>query len=1371
MADESTNDGSSPGPPASRTRKIRPEIQIYRPGMMRKGTDVTASGPPPSDCKPPTEPSSHKRSPRISLDLGGARKFNENSRRRRSDDTESVHSYHGDSGSTTPDAASMCSDRRDSFGKVSGSRTFSRGGYSGNRQVYHAGRNDNTNSTFSPKKSSREYNNRQNSRTPLTQGNRDCSSTERTSGSRYSYNSTQSLYDPQQPGSYLSNQPHFNRRRGKQEQGRAPSPMRFRRTAQLQQYERASMRAEAGQRRNVGNRRRNDSINSTQSEYLPQYSDHLRVDTHLETQSVSGDAPSSSSMSYMQLCQSFESIGSFDWSQEVESEYNAKHSDDQEENNERTRERFENRVPLTDSSINKFSHGDYSSSKPRRGILRVPISVRHGHERDRHDSDRSSSLRGSIVEENYEVDDISSGDATPTEESGDEKHWNRQKELPLTNARDAQCKPGYSGNLYQEQDKPSRLAGRLTVIRPKTAPQTTETSSLSPQVAPVTRRTETIRTYKPPAMRASEKYDAIKANADVRNSVADEKMRAVSTSQHNAQPRQMTDYPVYHEIASNEGPKMQKINDSISSLLSQVQKRDVRAAEKVVQLSDELAEIYYGVLTRDIFFTFSMNLEQHLWKQAFYKPIEVFKSVVNSPKESSKTFRNLLLILLNKGITFYGCLIDLYEKELGVDMEKAIIVPSILHENDFWSVSSSLGSSQNDSTKLKVAIKSCSRHLISLGDLKRYKTLVEGSEDYRDAKMTYLRSALFWPSSGHCYNQLAVVAYFSMLYRSRRRARNTPLEILSNRRQGQALDEIFFCVRALSADHPFEAARDRLYARLAAMKRKVDKYEPLLDAECGEVREDAELAASADRPYEIWLDMEGPNIETENDDAHIFRSFLEQQPSKLHRRTISYVISTVGLLITKIGMESFPSVSERAIGQLTALVEQDCSPVTANQLIQIASLFIYAVHCNGIVGDADVCSLQQQHAVRALVSVFGAYLRPIVIRLEEIGSWIQGTSTVPSVVSRVLPALCVLCEWFSCPLASAIYRTMPSVEALPLSIVDIDTWDFLAKIGNELMKWQDNEMLAKIENGEGSNKSFILPELAYMSSFSEVFPPFPRILHCTVPLTDSMEHLIPLHVRLAQLLLAVEYLDGSELSCFFFCEKTGKFTRSEHIDGEHKEGTSTSSDSHYENSQSSSSPPTREELLERELRKHEQLLVVKPLYVVIDTNAFIDQLEKIQKIQQCERFRILIPTTVMEELMELQHGEINSTHAEAATAGARQAMSWLREQTRQKSPRMFTLTMRGRRVPIAVVREESADDREMVNDDRILRSCVNFTELEPAQEANFADFKQSTQTRNTPIIYRNVILLTDDRVLNMKAMSQHIPCRTLIRFMKWAKIS
>ncbi|KAK6025933.1 hypothetical protein OSTOST_08150, partial [Ostertagia ostertagi] len=461
----------------------------------------------------------------------------------------------------------------------------------------------------------------------------------------------------------------------------------------------------------------------------------------------------------------------------------------------------------------------------------------------------------------------------------------------------------------------------------------------------------------------------------------------------------------------------------------------------------------------------------------------------------------------------------------------------------------------------------------------------------------------------------------------------------------------------------------------------VDKYEPLLDVECGEVREDAEIAASADRPYEIWLDTEGTKIEADND-VNVFQSFLDQQPSKLHRRAISYVINTVGLLITKIGMESFPSVSERAIGQLAALVEQDISPVTAGQLVQIAALFIYAVHCNGIAGDEDVCSVQQQQAVHALVSVFGVFLRPIDLRLAEVNSWIKGSSEVPLVVSRVLPAVCVLCEWFSCPQASAIYRTMPSVEPLPTSIVDIDTWHLLANIANVLARLQDGGEMVKIENNAGSAKTCILPELAYL---------------CTTDANnETADSLIPVQIRLAQLLLAAEYLDGSDLSCFFFCEKTGRFKRSDHVEGDLRERSKAIHAQRTEESPRVPTPLTREELLEREMRKHEQLLVVKPVYLVIDTNAFIDQLSAIQKILQCERFRVLIPTTVMEELIDLQHGELRSSRVQGPTEGARQAVTWLREQTRQKNARLFTLTMRGRRLPIAVVREEAGDDGEVV---------------------------------------------------------------------------
>nr|CDJ80195.1 Telomerase activating protein Est1 domain containing protein [Haemonchus contortus] len=1314
MADESGKDGSSSN--TTRTRKLRPEIQIYRPGMMRKGTDKIVAEEQGHTKLLAEDVVTIRNLFILIVVIPGA----QHPMRRRCAVIDETVSEEDLECELIREAEVILITSKFTTLTIT------------NSQVHHQ----------AVKEAHENGGGRPNYRMSPGQGNRD-GVNDRVPSPRYSYNSTQSLYDPQQPEGYLGYRQNFSSRGrgGKADIGRAPSPVRFKRTAQIQKNERASMRAEGGQRRNVGNRRRNDSITSTQSECLPPPSDRLNVDTSAETRSVAGDAPQSPSMSYMQLCQSFESIGSFDWSREVESEYNAKHGEEKDEHSMNHQDRGDSQDLHNGSPQKELTYGEGPySNYSMRGILRIPPSFRNDRGRNRNDSDRSS-LRGSIVEEEFDEScEPSSGECTPTEESGDEKHWNNRRAPQMTKLRS----DGYSGgDDIHKENRGGRLFGRVTVDRTRREPNSSEAKPLAARSARILMRNEP-RTYKPPAMRMAERNDTAAPSGVVRNS---EEMPAASASPSN-QPRQMTDYPVYREIAKNQGPKMQKINDSITSLLTKVQQRDVAAAEKIVQLSGDLCEIYYDVMLRDIVFTFSMNLEQHLWKQAFYKPIEVFKTMANSPKDSSRTFRAQLLVLINKGIVFYERLIALYEKELDVDVQKAALFQFERDEN-FWDVCLSPNTPDAESSRRKIALKSCSRHLISLGDLKRYRTLVEGSEDYSGSRTLYLRSAQLWPASGHCYNQLAVVAYFS----------------------GHALDEIFFCIRALSAGHPFETARDRLHARLAAMKRKVDKYEPLLDIECGEVREDAELAASADRPYEIWLDTEGTNIEADND-VNVFRSFLDQQPSKLHRRAISYVINTVGLLITKIGMETFPSVSDRAIAQLAALVEQEDSPVTAQQLVQIAALFIYAVHCNGIAvpGDEDVCSVQQQQAVHALVSVFGVFLRPIALRVGEVHSWTKGSSEVPKVVTRVLPAVCVLCEWFSCPLASAIYRTMPSVEPLPTSIVDIDTWHLLANIANELARLQDGGEMVKIETSAASAKTCILPELAYLSSFSNVFPSFPRVLRFVDAATETPDTLIPLQIRLAQLLLAAEYLDGSDLSCFFFCEKTGRFRRSEHVEGDLRERSKASYTQQFEESPRVSTPLTREELLEREMRKHEQLLVVKPVYLVIDTNAFIDQLSAIQKILQCERFRVLIPTTVMEELIDLQHGELSNPRVQGATEGARQAVTWLREQTRQKNPRLFTLTMRGRRLPIAVVREEAGDDGEVVNDDRILRSCVNYTQSEPAPESLFSDAKVP-QGPEMPNIYRNLVLLTEDRVLNMKAMCQHIPCRTMVRFMKWAKIS
>lgn len=68
---------------------------------------------------------------------------------------------------------------------------------------------------------------------------------------------------------------------------------------------------------------------------------------------------------------------------------------------------------------------------------------------------------------------------------------------------------------------------------------------------------------------------------------------------------------------------------------------------------------------------------------------------------------------------------------------------------------------------------------------------------------------------------------------------------------------------------------------------------------------------------------------------------------------------------------------------------------------------------------------------------------------------------------------------------------------------------------------------------------------------------------------------------------------------------------------------------------------------------------------------------------------------------------------------------------------------------------------QTVNDDMILSSCSALCAAMPQPS--------STDVSDTRAkLFRNVVLLTDDRALSIKAMCANIPCRTIPSFIKWA---
>ena len=64
----------------------------------------------------------------------------------------------------------------------------------------------------------------------------------------------------------------------------------------------------------------------------------LNVDTSHETRSQVGESPSSSAMSYQEICESFESLGSFDWSKEVEMETIQRMQEEEERDREKQKQ-------------------------------------------------------------------------------------------------------------------------------------------------------------------------------------------------------------------------------------------------------------------------------------------------------------------------------------------------------------------------------------------------------------------------------------------------------------------------------------------------------------------------------------------------------------------------------------------------------------------------------------------------------------------------------------------------------------------------------------------------------------------------------------------------------------------------------------------------------------------------------------------------------------------------------------------------------------------------------------------------------------------------------------------------------------------------
>ncbi|KAG9351625.1 hypothetical protein JZ751_022876 [Albula glossodonta] len=162
-------------------------------------------------------------------------------------------------------------------------------------------------------------------------------------------------------------------------------------------------------------------------------------------------------------------------------------------------------------------------------------------------------------------------------------------------------------------------------------------------------------------------------------------------------------------------------------------------------------------------------------------------------------------------------------------------------------------------------------------------------------------------------------------------------------------------------------------------------------------------------------------------------------------------------------------------------------------------------------------------------------------------------------------------------------------------------------------------------------------------------------------------------------------------------------------------------------------------------------LEIRPLFLVPDTNGFIDHLASLKKLMSCGLYILVVPLIVITELDGLAKGQdsrggsgggggsTSSTHARGVQERAKAAVSFLERGFEAREPCLRALTSRGNQLESIAFRNKAKD-------------------FMPTQ-------------RDEPVrLHREVVLLTDDRNLRVKALTRNVPVRDIPAFLSWAKV-
>ncbi|GFN92827.1 telomerase-binding protein est1a [Plakobranchus ocellatus] len=817
------------------------------------------------------------------------------------------------------------------------------------------------------------------------------------------------------------------------------------------------------------------------------------------------------------------------------------------------------------------------------------------------------------------------------------------------------------------------------------------------------------------------------------------------------------------------------------------------------QIRAELQSRLERVILLDIEVANKHGVEQALWKSVYYQVIEAHRRRMGEEADPAGG-RQRLMEVLEEGTHFFESLLKKLQDTYEFDLEQILDGSSLVPESG--------------SRLTKLALLCVQKVMMFLGDIARYREQSSESTNYGKARQWYLKAQKIHPRNGRPYNQLAILAVYTR----------------------RKLDAVYYYMRSLAASNPILTARESLMSIFDEVRKKVDIVEKKRFQEREQRMELRRKRQTHGPRVEIWILPDGTSTQGEVDKDEEEEDLSSLSAVELNKRFVLTFLNVHGKLFTKINFEVFAESSSLMLLEFESLIQHSPCVFSSTRLLQLMVINMFSIENTALKDETleESCrSLLQEHAVEIALEMFGLLVRRSMELLElqqkaqadgspEARGHSQGEDPIHAVggwsellsedLHNMLPALKTWVDWMMCH--AHLWNPQPFNRPPELG-PHIDVWENLAKFC-DLLNGVETKQGCLIREHKPGYEPVVLHEDATLAGFIPMLSAPQEVFYAdsSVDKRQAEDWL-----RIEKLRLFGEYLCGVEPPMLSYNVESGKYYSVAPQPSQSEEKINTDSqveeeesgdesddvviehdDSESDGDKGSSEKDDikklkdRKEKLKKQKRqrekehenreaildshKHAKIeLEIRPIFLIPDTNCFIDHFLSLRKILHSKKYTLVLPLVVINELDGLARGakenqqsrqgttspEEQAEHARLVQSQAQAAISFLEDEFEAKNPNLRALTARGSVLETIAFRSEEAADNAGINDDIILNCCLHYC------KDMARDFMP--KGKDEPVrLHRDVVLLTEDRNLRLKAHTCNVPVKDVPKFKRWSKI-